>query len=76
MNGPLDCKLGGVEVMGRDVSVVCRHEAAVSPTMRAIISSESSAKASGERVRFSLKPGKIFAFDKATERRLNLGAER
>ena len=41
-NGPLHCALNGVEVMGRDVSVVFKHEAATTPTMRAIISSESS----------------------------------
>ena len=75
-NGPLHCALNGVEVMGRDVSVVFKHEAATTPTMRAIISSESSVDTSSAGVNFSFKPNKMFVFDRRTERRLTLGAAR
>ena len=77
--GRLRCKLSGVEVMGRDVSVVSTHSASVNPTVRAIISAENAptgheaaadhAAASGS-VRFSLHSHKVFLFDKITEERL------
>ncbi len=74
--GPLHCALSGVEVMGRDVSIVCRHSAAASPTMRAIISSDTSVDTGAGSVNFRIKPNKLFVFDRATERRLALGAAR
>lgn len=42
-DGAFCCKLSGVEVMGRDISVVCTHEKAFGPTVRAIVSAESEA---------------------------------
>lgn len=69
-DGPFGCRLGGVEVMGRDISVVSSHTSSVNPTIRAIISAESRVDLSSETVRFALKPGKVFLFDKATEKRI------
>lgn len=40
-DGPFCCKLSGVEVMGRDISVVCTNEKALSANVRAIVSAES-----------------------------------
>lgn len=41
-DGPLCCSLNGVEVMGRDSSVISSNPAALNPTIRSIISAESS----------------------------------
>ena len=67
--GPLACTLNGVEVMGRDISVVCRHPDCDNAVIRAIISAENTLPAGGT-VRFALKPRKVFLFDADTERRI------
>ena len=67
--GPLACTLNGVEVMGRDISVVCRHPDCENAVIRAIISAENTVPAGGT-VRFALKPRKVFLFDADTERRI------
>ena len=67
--GPLACALNGVEVMGRDISVVCRHPDCENAVIRAIISAENTLPAGGT-VRFALKPRKVFLFDADTERRI------
>ena len=69
-DGPFTCKMDRVEVMGRDVSVVCTHEKMTGRNMRAIISAENSVPAGSRRVRFSLKPRKVHLFDRASEVRL------
>ena len=67
--GPLACTLNGVEVMGRDISVVCRHPDCENAVIRAIISAENTVPAGGT-VRFALKPRKVFLFDADTEQRI------
>lgn len=69
-NGPLCCQLGGVEVMGRDISVVSSHAASQAPAIRSIISSESSIDLSSKTIRFAVKPNKIFLFGRETEERI------
>ena len=69
-NGPFTCEMDRVEVMGRDVSVVCRHEKMTGRNLRAIIPAESRVKPGTERVRFSLKPYKVHVFDRESEARL------
>ncbi len=69
-NGPFTCDLTGIEVMGRDVSVVCRHEKSANAQIRAIISAEDRPDERLKAVRFSLKPRKVFLFDRATEVRV------
>ncbi len=73
-NGPLVCKLSGIEVMGRDVSVVSTHENSQNVTIRSIISSDYKIEEK-ETVSFSLKPHKVFIFDKETEERLDRKSE-
>ncbi len=68
--GTFECKLSNVEVMGRDASVVSTHEAAVSPVIRAIISSDICVDTSAETVKYSIKPHKFFLFNKETEERI------
>lgn len=68
--GPVACALSRVEVLGRDVSIVCTHPACQADTIRAIIPSRNLVNAAAPTVRFALKPDKVFLFDKADERRL------
>jgi multiple sugar transport system ATP-binding protein len=69
-NGPLTCELSNVEVMGRDVSVVTRHPASLNPVCRAIVDADNKVDVSSGTIRFSLKPHKVFVFNKETEERL------
>lgn len=73
--GPLTCRLSSVEVMGRDVSIVSNHAAAISPTIRSIIDADNRPAAEAETVRFSLKPHKTFLFRKGTEERIRFEVE-
>ena len=68
--GAFSCDLTGVEVMGRDVSVVSTHKDAVSETIRSIISAEDRPKTDSPVVRFDLKPGKVFLFHAETQARI------
>ncbi|MDO4337475.1 MAG: ABC transporter ATP-binding protein [Eubacteriales bacterium] len=74
-DGPLCCKMSGVEVMGRDISVVATHEASVGQTIRAIISSENRVDLEKTEVRFKLKPNKVFIFSRKTEERIVFRAD-
>lgn len=69
-NGPLKCEMINVEVMGRDTSVVFKHSAGTSLSMRAIVSAENKFDRESGKVSFSLKPAKTHIFDKDTEIRL------
>ena len=66
--GPLICRLSSVEVMGRDTSVVARHEAAVSDTLRAIVPTDSDIRAGAKEIRFLVKPYKVHIFGEDGER--------
>ncbi|MDO4866887.1 MAG: ABC transporter ATP-binding protein [Clostridia bacterium] len=73
-NGPFTCALSGVEVMGRDISVVCSHPACANAgAIRAIISAENTVADGAKDVRFSLKPRKVFLFDRESEARVPFG---
>ena len=61
-SGVLTCELNRVEVMGRDVSVVCTHSACENAAIRAIISSDRPVDTTSATVRFDIKPQKIFLF--------------
>ena len=69
-NGPMVCELKNVEVMGRDMSVVCEHVSSVNPLVRAIINSDYKVDFSKSTVAYSLKPHKVFIFDAETEERI------
>lgn len=69
-DGAMSCALSGVEVMGRDSSVVSTHEASLNPTVRSIIEAEDAPDRECRQVRFDLKPGKVLLFDKKTEERI------
>ena len=69
-NGPMCCKLNNVEVMGRDSSIVSTHPTSQNPVVRSIIDSDNKVDTASEIVRFTLKPHKVFIFNKETEERL------
>ncbi len=69
-DGPLVCEMKNVEVMGRDVSVVSKHSASLNPQVRSIIDADNQLNLGAATVSFSLKPHKVFIFNKETEQRI------
>ena len=69
-NGSLECGMKAVEVMGRDISIVCTHPAFTGTTLRAIIDADHKPNADVKSVRFRLKPHKVLLFDRESEIRL------
>ena len=73
--GAFGCRLRGIEVMGRDISVVSTHESSLNPTVCSIIGTENRMRMGenneeGGTVRFNLLPGKVFLFNWDTEERV------
>ena len=68
--GSLSCQLNNVEVMGRDVSIVSTNPASLNPVIRSIVGSDSKVDITAKTVRYSLKPHKVFLFNKETEERI------
>ena len=69
-DGKFTCNLQRVEVMGRDITVVCDHKCTENPAVRAIIRAENKVDTSCPTVKFNLNPGKVFLFDPQTGKRL------
>ena len=59
--GALTCALTGVEVMGRDISVISTHPNSRNAAIRSIIAAENAVR-DAETVRFDLKKNKVFLF--------------
>ena len=68
--GVLHNRLSRVEVMGRDTSIISTNENSENAVIRSIISSDTKVNSSSGTVTFSLKPHKVFVFDKNTGERL------
>ena len=68
--GPMTCALSGVDVMGRDVSLVSTHGASLKPVVRSIVDADAAKTAEGAFVSYTLKPHKVFLFNKETEERV------
>ena len=62
-NGPLTCSPKGVEVMGRDVSVISEHPGMQGSAIRSIIDAQSRVDTGSGVIRFRVRPGKIYAFE-------------
>ena len=73
--GPVVCGLSRVEVLGRDVSIVCTHPACTTDTLRAIVNARSDVTSADGTVRFALHPDKVFLFDRSTETRIRFGTQ-
>ena len=69
-SGPLCCDFRGIEVMGRDISVVSANRFCENAAIRAIVNADTRVNPQGDTVRFSLKPEKVFIFDRETEARV------
>ena len=72
-NGALELDLKGLEVMGRDTTIVSTHEASENVEIRSIVSAETTVTPGKEKVRFSLKPMKTFIFNMETGERIYFG---
>ena len=71
-NGAMHCNLSNVEVMGRDSSIVSTHPASLNPVVRSIIDSDNKVETNVQTVNFSLKPHKVFIFNKENEERIRV----
>lgn len=74
-NGPLCCVFRRIEVMGRDTSVIFSHPAAEADAVRAIISSANKPDGASGKIRFALRPDKVFLFEKTDGKRIAFRAE-
>ncbi len=65
-----NCDFVNVEVMGGAVSIVSKNAASVNPIIRATVSDDVKFEEGTTTVSFSIKPNKIYLFDKETEERI------
>jgi len=72
-NGALELDLKGLEVMGRDTTIVSTHEASENVEIRSIVSAETTITAGKDKVKFSLKPMKTFIFNSESGERIYFG---
>lgn len=72
----LTCEVSNVEVMGRDVSVVSTHPAMLSQTVRSIVDADYKIDKSVGTIKYTLKPHKVFLFDRETEERIYFGDQK
>ena len=72
-NGAMTCQLNSIEVMGRDVSIVSKNDAMLTPTIRSIVDADYNISATAKQVKFDLKPHKVFIFDSENEERIYFG---
>ena len=69
-SGRMNCRFLRREVMGRDSSVIAENDAFTGQSIRAIISSDTAVDTDRSEIRFSLKPAKVYLFDRSTEERI------
>ena len=74
-NGKFTCKVEGVDVMGRDISVISTNAAGINPVIRSIISADDIAATHEATIKYNLKPHKVFIFNKETENRIYFGEQ-
>lgn len=67
--GKLNCELKGINIMGRDITVLSSNGASEN-VIRSIVSAETAIDSGSKQVRFNLKPHKTYIFDKDTEERI------
>ncbi len=68
-DGKFNCELAGINIMGRDITVLSNNKAAKA-VIRSIVSAEKQVDQDSKTVRFNLKPYKTYIFDKDTEERI------
>lgn len=62
--GSFHCEILQSEVMGRDMSVICRHSAAMERTIRMIVNPDEFMMQNQRELRFHINPRKLFVFEK------------
>lgn len=67
--GAFECGVSGVEVMGRDTSIVALHPCCRDASFRVIVNSENLTEIR-DTVRFDLKKNKMFLFDAQSGERI------
>ncbi len=65
-DGKLTCNLQRMEVMGRDVSIICNHPMCDSGDIRAIVDSNIKIDLQSPTINFNLDAGKVYLFDAET----------
>ena len=73
--GKLSCDVSGIDVMGRDISIVSKNANSINPVIRSIISSDEMGGITGNTVKFNLKEHKVLLFNKETESRVYFGEQ-
>ena len=73
--GKLTCNVSGIDVMGRDISIVSTNENSINPVVRSIIAAEEMGGITGNTVKFNLKERKVYLFNKETEARVYFGEQ-
>ncbi len=68
--GVITLNVKGIEVMGKDVSLVAGHESSQNQSVRAIIPAEKIKEFHKDTVKFSLNKDKVFVFSKETGERM------
>ena len=68
--GNFTMQLSALEVMGRDITLVCTHPESENPLVRSILSAGTPIDTTNAQQRFFLKKEKVFLFDPATGDRL------
>ena len=68
--GKLCFDLVEVEVMGRDITVVSKHDSSENTQIRSIISAENEISKDALNVCFDIKPKKTFLFNQETDERI------
>lgn len=60
--GTLTLNLANIEVMGRDKTIISKHENSAKPSIRSIIDSDVSLPENATKLKFNVKPNKVFLF--------------
>lgn len=68
-DGKFTCELSGINIMGRDITVLSKHDAAKA-VIRSIVSAETKVDTEAKTINLNLKPYKTFIFSKETEERI------
>ena len=73
-SGRFTCQLERIEVMGRDITILSKHEGLISESgiIRSITDADQSIDPASETVSFNLRANKVFVFDRSTEARIEI----
>ena len=73
--GNLELELKGLEIMGRDTTIVSTHKDSENVEIRSIVSAETRIIPEIKSVKFKLKPLKTFIFNRETGERIYFGKQ-